>query len=61
MTEKFSKSRAAKKLEFFEKKNLKIQKPRKMTLGNDVENTFAKFHRNQSMGKVFKIRTTEIS
>ena len=34
---------------------MKIQKPRKSTLGNDVENTFAKFHRNRSMGKVFKI------
>ena len=50
--------RSGKKLKFFEKNILKIQNSRKKSLGNDVENTCAKFNRNRSMGKVFNVGGT---
>ena len=42
----------------FLKYNLRIQNPRKRSLGNGVENTCAKFHRNRSMGEVFNVGGT---
>ena len=47
-----------KKTPKFLKYILRIQNPRKRSLGNDVEDTCAKFHRNRSMGKVFNVGGT---